>query len=161
MTEDKQTQTIRDTLVRLLSRREHSIKELYFKLQLRGFTASQVAPQLNRLTELDLQSDRRFAESFVRQRIAKGQGEQRIRNELRERDVSDEYIRLALLEADTDWFELAKSVHDRKFGQADNILKQKQKQQHQRYLQYRGFTAEQIRYACPCQYQAQRFGKSI
>ncbi|WP_438864865.1 recombination regulator RecX [Neptunicella sp.] len=158
MTDDN-AQTIRDTLIRLLSRREHSVKELYFKLQLRGYSAKDVEPQLNRLIELDLQSDRRFAESFVRQRVAKGQGEQRIRNELRERDVSDELIHFALLEEQVDWFELAKIVHDRKFGEASPILKASEKQKHQRYLQYRGFNSEQVRYACPCEFHRQSFGK--
>ena len=149
---DETRQKIRDTLVRLLSRREHSVSELQFKLQGRGYEQQDIAPEIQRLTDLKLQSDLRFAEVFVRNAISKGQGKMRIQQELKAHNLLPQWVTAAFAEQETDWFELAKQVHDKKFT-SDKMLKAKEKHKHIRYLQYRGFNTEQIKYACRCRYQ--------
>ncbi|MBC3765082.1 recombination regulator RecX [Neptunicella marina] len=149
---DNTPSSIRETLTRLLARREHSERELYQKLQQRGISAQELSPILEQFKQRGWQSNLRFAESFVRQRIAKGQGQLRIRNELRERGVEDSAVNQALAEQDVDWFELAKTVHDKKFSRDALPLTAQQKQKHQRYLQYRGFSPDQIQYACSCEF---------
>ena len=61
-----------------------------------------------------LQSDRRFLESFVRGRVAKGYGEARIRQELRFKGISredmDEVLRAY------DWDGLLVEVYVKKYG---------------------------------------------
>lgn len=138
---------IREIVTRLLSRREHSYFELLQKLQLRGFKSDDVRQMVDRFTLADIQSDQRFAESFARQSISKGQGEQRIRAGLKERQVCDEYVQQALNELQPDWFELARAVFIKKYGHHVEMDWQQQ-QKCYRYLQYRGFNQEQIRYAC-------------
>ena len=69
----------------LLSRREHSQLELRKKLVAKGFADDEVDELLLRLHEENLQSDERYAESYVRQRVDKGYGPIRIRQELRQK----------------------------------------------------------------------------
>lgn len=131
----------------LLARREHSAKELRGKLNTRGYGAELVETVLSRLAAERLQSDERFAEVYLRQRSGKGHGPERIRAELRERGIDDQLIsarfRQAEDEGQVDWFELAAITYAKKYGrQPIGDLKERAKRQ--RFLQYRGFTYEQI-----------------
>lgn len=126
----------------MLARREHSITELRKKLLARGFDASIVNESLRTL-ELDgLVSDARFAESFVRARVARGQGPVRIRLALRERGVPEDDIEDQLAACDTDWQALARAVRRKRFGAEPEDFRARVRQA--RFLQYRGFTTDQI-----------------
>jgi len=125
----------------LLARREHSRLELERKLRTREHHEAVIAAVLDQLEADSLLSDRRFAESFVRARIARGQGPNRIRMELIERGVAE--CDQALSEAGCDWSRLARATRGRRFGAeipADWADRAKQA----RFLEYRGFTADQI-----------------
>ncbi|GAA0353192.1 recombination regulator RecX [Bowmanella denitrificans] len=143
---DADRKIIRETLTSLLARREHSQAELLTKLALRELDAELGRQVLQEFIERGWQSDLRFAESFVRQRVAKGQGELRIRAELRQRQVADYQIKQALEALQVDWFETAKKLYQRKYSRPATDWKEQQKRM--RYLQYKGFSSEQIRYAC-------------
>ena len=73
-----------DSLINRLSRREHSRVELDRKLQTVHPELSQEerVQLLDRLVELNLQSDTRFAEMLIRSRLQRGQGRRRIEQEL-------------------------------------------------------------------------------
>lgn len=132
--------------VRLLARREHSRHELARKLAARGVPDELIDTVLGRLAEHHLQSDDRYAESLVTSRAGRGQGPVRIGRELVERGVAPESVEQALSEAGKDWFDLARQVRRRRFGVA--LPKDwKSRAQQSRFLEYRGFTGEQIRYA--------------
>ena len=91
-------------------------------------------------------SETRFAESFARSRVERGQGPVRIRRDLRRHGVSAEQVELALEAMAVDWFARATEVRERRFGEAPPAdLRARSKQC--RFLEYRGFTAEQIRAA--------------
>jgi len=129
-----------------LARREYGQTELVNKLCNAGFHSDVSASEVERLTQDNLQSDQRFAESFAQSRINQGKGPVRIRQELKERGISATTIDDALIEKDQDWFELAREVRVRKFGQdlpADFAEKARQ----MKFLQYRGFESEQIQVA--------------
>lgn len=127
----------------LLARREHSATELEQKLKKAAHPDDEIAAAIAELQAKKLQSDSRFAEQFVRNRIQKGLGELRIRQELKQRGVADTIQDQALAEAETDWFELACDVRCKRFGETvPEDMRQRAKQQ--RFLQYRGFTFEQI-----------------
>lgn len=81
----------------------------------------------------------------MRSRISRGQGPVRIAQELRQRGIADAEVRAALANAEVDWDELARSVLGRQFrgGAADMKTRARQ----MRFLEYRGFTAAQIRFA--------------
>ncbi len=132
---------IRFSAMNLLARREHSRKELHTKLKRRFPDEALVEEQLQRLSDENLQSDERFAESFVRQRINMGKGPLRVRHELRERGLSDTEIEIALAAVDVDWYALAKDVVSRKFGDI-KALDVKEKARCSRFMQYRGFSAD-------------------
>ncbi len=60
---------IKATALRLLGRREHSGKELRDKLKLRGYSPENINSVTENLIELNLLSDERFTEVYVRSRI--------------------------------------------------------------------------------------------
>lgn len=132
----------------MLASREHSAFELGQKLARKGFERDAIAEELRRLAELDLQSDARFAASFVRSRIGRGLGRVRIAQELKQRGVAPATLEQALSacpdeEAPTDWFAQCAEVARRRFGDAPpQDIKERAKRA--RFLQYRGFSPSQI-----------------
>ncbi|MCV2883172.1 recombination regulator RecX [Aestuariibacter sp. AA17] len=137
---------ITHAITHLLSRREHSQKELLQKLLAKGHSQALCEEQIEKFVERNIQSNLRFAESLIRSKVSKGQGELRALNALREHGVSDNDIQTAMYEVAPDWFALASQVRQKKYGANipdDWSTKQKQS----RFLQYRGFTLEQIRFA--------------
>ncbi|CAA0123551.1 Regulatory protein RecX [Halioglobus japonicus] len=136
---------IRLAAMNLLARREHSIWELRRKLKRRFTDESLLDEQLSRLTEQNLQSDLRFAESYVRQRINRGYGPVRLCEELRERGITKSDIALTMEELEIDWYSHAAQVLKNKFGeQAPADIKEEARRA--RFMQHRGFTAEHYRY---------------
>ena len=129
--------------MRLLATREHTRAELVRKLGSR-FPAALLESVLEGLAERNLQSDVRYAEQYVAMRIRKGYGPVRIRNELRERGVNATLIATTLEEAGADWFELMREAHDRKYGRG-LPSDRKEQARRARFLEYRGFSSDQIR----------------
>ena len=128
----------------LLARREHSTQELRDKLLARGFEDDEITPALQTLSREGLLSDERFTESFIHSRMQRGSGPVKIRAELRQRGVTDEVIANWLDERDRVWLERAEAVRCKKFGSALPV-DYKEKARQARFLQYRGFSAEQTR----------------
>ena len=127
----------------LLARREHSVAELRAKLIAREFDAGEVDRAVARLAEEGLVSDERFAEAYVASRVRKGQGPLRIRVELERRGVSSDFITTCLEQGDIDWDGLARSVRVKKFGSV-SIENYREWARQAKFLQYRGFTGDQI-----------------
>ncbi len=125
----------------LLARREHSLGELRQKLQRRFDDAVMLETQLQKLVEENLQSDDRFAESFARQRAGRGHGPARVRQEMREKNLSDIAIARAFEAAELDWWALAEGVFRKKFGEPGRV-DLKEKARRIRFMQYRGFSAD-------------------
>jgi regulatory protein len=131
--------------IRLLARREYSQQELRSKLTEKQ--CSSVEPLLERLLAQGFQSDERFTESFIRYRIGKGQGINKIRYELQLRGI-DAILFQPLLnqveqELGIDWIEQAKQQRAKRFGsELPTDFKVKMKQS--RFLQGRGFDHQTI-----------------
>lgn len=142
----------REVAIQLLARREYSRAELARKLQQKSFDDDDISTCLDALAESALQSDARFAESFVRSRISRGQGVIRIKGELRQRGVDGETLMAALTAVEeresVDWFELARETLRRRFSSPGDSSKERAKRE--RFLATRGFDFEQIRYALAC-----------
>ena len=130
----------------LLARREHSRRELTRKLVARGFPDEVVAPVLERLERTGALADARFTDSFVRSRIAKGQGPQRIRAELAQRGIADGEAEGVLRAADVDWLVTIRAVRAKRFG-PELPRDYTERARQARFLQYRGFDSAQIRAA--------------
>ena len=130
----------------LLARREHSRRELTRKLAARGFPDDAIGPALDALERTGALAETRFTESFVRSRIAKGQGPTRIRAELAQRGVADEDVEGALREAQVDWLATIRAVRRKRFGpELPRDFRERARQA--RFLEYRGFGSAEIRAA--------------
>ncbi len=100
----------------LLSRREHSRKELTLKLVTRGLDPTAVEEAVERLAAEGWQDDARFAESVVRARSESGHGPLRIRAELATHGLDDVAVETALGTFEGDWLELARDLVRRRLG---------------------------------------------
>ncbi|MGE3296090.1 MAG: regulatory protein RecX [Porticoccaceae bacterium] len=135
---------MRAAAIRRLARREHSRVELFQKLSVDFATEPVLIAQvLDQLAAEGLQSDARFAEALIASRIRRGQGPQRIRRELVERGVGADLVQRALTAADVDWCALALTVSTQKFGPKP-ALDWPERARRARFLQYRGFGADDI-----------------
>lgn len=128
---------------RLLSRREYSSKEISQKLKKHGIQADDADYVLNELMKNGYQSDERFAEHYTRFRASKGYGPRRIRLELKEKGVDAQLIEQGLVLSEVNWLERIAEVREKKFkGQQADTWEERNRQI--RFLDYRGFTQEQI-----------------
>ena len=126
--------------LKMLMRREHSRLELFQKLQTKGFDVDVVNNSISKLAEQNYQSDDRFSEEFIQMRFNQGKGPVKIASELKMRGVNT--FDLSVF----DWFQLAKEIRQRKFGDLSSLdFKETAKQK--RFLQSRGFTLDQINQA--------------
>jgi regulatory protein len=66
--------------------------------------------------------------------------------DIRQKGIAEDLLNTAVEAADTNWFALAREVAERKFGRGP-ATDQKDKARRMRFLQYRGFNFEQIKYA--------------
>ena len=128
----------------MLARREHSERELAGKLASRGYDESIIGETIEGLVADGLLSNARCVESFVHSRFQRGQGPLKIRAELRERGIDDAAIDNCLEAYAGQWPELADQVREKKFGASlPGDFRERSRQM--RFLQQRGFDAEQIR----------------
>jgi regulatory protein len=125
----------------MLARREHSQFELREKLAELGAESSVIDTILNEFSTENWQNDRRFTEAFIRYSARKGQGLLNIRQELKQRGITDKEMVEELL-AEHDWFDLAQQTRSKKFGE-ELPTERKEQARQLRFLQYRGFSSEQ------------------
>ena len=130
----------------LLARREHSRRELMRKLATRGFPDDVVSRALDELERTGALAEARFTESFVRSRISKGQGPQRIRADLAQRGIASDEADDVLRAADVDWLATIRAVRAKRFG-PELPRDYAERARQARFLQYRGFDSAQIRAA--------------
>lgn len=143
---DNDAKIIRHKLTRLLSRREHSQNELRKKLSDMEVSKDLIDETIAKFAGKDIQSDERYAEAVVRGAYRKGKGPVFVKRQLNEHDIDFDLVKSLIAEEDFDWFESSKAVRCKRFG--DDLPQEwKDKQKQMRFLQYRGFTQEQINYA--------------
>lgn len=141
------TETCETSAIRLLTRREHSSKELTTKLLQKNYSIEEINLILQKLQANNLQSDVRFANMYAKHRAEAGFGPIRITYDLRDKGIKQETIANALNLYITEympWNELAYKVKCKKFGSSIppkySMLHKKQQQ----FLYNRGFTTSQI-----------------
>jgi regulatory protein len=127
-----------------LARREHTRAELTRKLAAHG-TQEEIDTVLNELAKCGLQSDARFAESWLRSQAGR-LGVTRLRQTLRTKGVAADLIaeQVANLSNELpDEMERARAVWTKKFAQPPVDAREWARQA--RFLQGRGFSVEIIR----------------
>ncbi len=143
MSQQSKGQSIRKKAMDLLARREHSEQELWRKLILRDYDTNDIDETLRELKIDGLQSDHRFAESYVNHRVNTGIGPVKIRFELRQKGINDDLANEFLEPLYDRWETLMQQQRVKKFGEiipADYNARMKQA----RFLQNRGFAAESV-----------------
>ena len=126
----------------LLSRREHSSKEIREKLILRFDDIVIINSVITKLEENNLINDTRFAEAYVSSRKRKGFGPKKITFELLSKGVS-ESVANRMIDEEGGWKRAAKLAFTKKFknglsSDLKNSLKQKS------FLKNRGFGFKEI-----------------
>lgn len=137
---------VRLAAMNLLARREHSQQELHRKLVNKGFDSAEIKSDLSRLAEEGLLSDERFTEAFINSRLRLGSGPVKIAMELQQRGVAESLVKDYLDERDPKWSKRAMEVREKKFG-CSRPADFKERARQMRFLQYRGFTMQQIQSA--------------
>jgi regulatory protein len=145
-----QKQTIYQRALSLLAQREHSRQELFQKLQQKACITSDDSvfhAVLDRLQCEGYQSDQRFAESFIRSRVSRGQGQRKIHYDLQRCGIDNTFSQAVLQQVEQtlaiDWLALAEQQRAKRFGEnLPETFKERQKQA--RFLQGRGFEYEII-----------------
>ena len=109
----------------------------------RDFDSEIVDELIEQLKNENLQSDSRYTEAFVHDRIGKGYGPLHILQELKQKGICDELREEFVDGSDLQWQINIADVRERKFG-ANPPDDYKEQARQSRFLQYRGFSSEQI-----------------
>lgn len=126
-----------------LARRDYSRLELYQKLVAKGFQSPDIQQVLDELQANAYQSDERFADMYIRSRINAGDGPFKIKISLRAKGICDSLALAVFDKLDIDWFEQAKLLKHKRFGEeapADITARSKQA----RYLKNKGYYQDHI-----------------
>jgi regulatory protein len=145
---------------RILAIREHSIKQLTQKLATKGFEPKVIRKALEWLQQENWLSEERFCGSFIRGKVAKGQGLLRIESELGRQKICSSIIERCIQEENIDWQSICEAVAQKKlkillpstkelsFFEGISKLDWQQlntiKLKLERFLRYRGFTNDEI-----------------
>ena len=140
MTKQSQQSKCYAAALKMLMRREHSKLELRQKLNLKDFDDAVINDSISLLAEQKYQSDERFSEAFILMRFNQGKGPIKISMELKSRGITEFDLTLF------NWFELAKDVKYKKFGDS-KFLDYREKSKQKRFLQSRGFGFDEINQA--------------
>jgi regulatory protein len=131
--------------VTLLARRDHCSAELALRLTSRGFEPETVQAAVEELRTRHYLDDERYARQFVDMHARRGHGPVRIRHELSDLGLSAELAEQSVADYG-DWSALARDIRTRRFG-AEPPRTWPDKARQARFLQYRGFSNDDIRCA--------------
>lgn len=133
-------ENLKNKAIRILSFREHSVRELALKLKKLGASADLIAEVVRVLQDQNYLSDRRYAECYIRSKSRKGYGPYYCQRFLEQAGISSEIILEAMneLKDQIDWENIHQSVASKKSKLLDlNSVNEKIKLQ--RFLKNRGF----------------------
>ena len=139
----KSVNDVRAAAMRLLATREHCTSELERKLSQKGFEHDDIVFIIGECKKNKFLNDERFTEAFVNSRRERGNGPSRIQKELQQHQIDAHLIATWLDVREPVWIEHARREREKKFG-AGIPEDFKEKMRQARFLEYRGFTHEQI-----------------
>lgn len=134
---------IRRVILFWLARRDYSRQELAQKLKAKPYPEAEIHSVLTEFMQSGYINETRFTENYIHWRRNKGYGPVRISMELQNRGIPLDVIAEHLDISDNAWLTQAQTVWRKHFkGKTPTDFKARAKQM--RFLQYRGFTREQI-----------------
>lgn len=131
--------------MKLLARRDHSVRELQQKLKLH-YSIHEIDSVIERCLQENWLNDARFAESYIRSRSACGYGPLRVALELQQKGVEKETIRFALREVKVDWHGLLLRLIERRQPIPDDLAA---RYKLKNTLQRKGFSLDVIQRCLP------------
>ena len=134
---------IKEICLGLLTRREHSQKELLNKLALRGFDRNDAMPVIDELAQQGWQDDLRYAESYARFRIQKGYGPIRVGYELLQNGITAFDLEDIVQKEAGSWMALLEQVYSKKYSH-DTVPERNEWAKRSRFLLHRGFSGAMI-----------------
>jgi regulatory protein len=129
-----------------LGKKDYSVKDFQTKLDKVCELDELKSDLLDDLIKRDWLSDERYMQGFVRQKLASGLGLMRIRQELQMHGIKSDELSNYVEELEIDWFEQALNTYQKKYGY-DQVTDFKEKSKRFRYMQYRGFGPDEIKFA--------------
>lgn len=103
--------------IRFLAQREHSKKELFDKLVIKEVPPEEAKRVVDKMAELDLQSETRFLESRVRYRVNSRYGPRKTQLELRQHGLKESDIHEEMNKDEHDWQAMAFELVERRYGE--------------------------------------------
>ncbi len=134
---------IKKECLRLLTRRDHSRKEMQDKLAVKGYNLSQVSQVIDELTRQSWQDDTRYAESYARMRSHKGFGPVRIAFELRQQGIAADVVEKIVYSTPDDWAVLLAQLYSKKYPRT-GAIDSGERTKRFRFLLQRGFSSAMI-----------------
>jgi regulatory protein len=137
------SKNIKKDCLRLLTRRDHSRKEIQLKMAVKGYESSQVSAVIDDLAQQSWQDDSRYAESYARVRSQKGFGPVRIAYELQQQGIAPGTVEAVLRITTDDWMDLLEQAYGKKYPGSAAIDSSEQAKR-SRFLLQRGFSSSMI-----------------
>lgn len=125
----------------MLARREYSRLELITALVNKGFEEEEAQSTVGELAAENWQSDARYVQAFVNDKVRSGNGPLKIAHQLAQKGIENFE---PLLEEVPDWFACALSVLERRYSFAE-LEDCTSRDKAMRYLYQRGFPTEMVR----------------
>jgi regulatory protein len=142
----KELNKLRSTALAWLGRQEYYEAKFRQKLLQNEATPEQIELLVQEFTERNWLCEQRYCDGFVRGRVNKGHGKIRIRADARQKGLDQDCLNIALDANETDWFDQAWQTYSKRYGDR-LIADHKERAKRMRFMQYRGFTIEQINHA--------------
>ena len=139
--------TAYDSAIRMLTRRDHTEKELVYKLSRKKFDAADIENTVKRCRELGYVDDAKTATAMAKQMTARGNGPFKIRRALEQKGVDDAAIQRALTHcgSEDDQVESARNVMKRiRYRLYRESDFQKRRALAYRFLMGRGFSVDVV-----------------
>ena len=130
--------------LRKLSYRNHSRSELetYLSRKIQTEDNALVDQTIQKLEQMDLINDNRFASEWARSRANKGKGDYLVKRELQQKGVDSQIIDSVLANIPEEiWFESAQLQLDKKSAKFNKLNQYQKKQKMKQYLFQRGFSS--------------------
>ena len=139
----------KNSVLRLLKIRQRSEQELRTKLKLQKISEAVIDQVIQYFKKLRFIDDRQFARSWIRGRLTRPFGLDRIRFELKTKGIANDIIKEQITSAKENYneYETVMELARRRFSRYKGIEPLKAKQRTFGYLSRRGFSIEAIQSA--------------